>query len=258
MTQLAFIGTGNMAEALIRGILAKKIFLPKNILGCDVSLDRLTFIKKKYGIQITTKTQLALKNSDIIILSVKPQQMDALLTQFKSDFQDKHLIITIAAGLPLKFYQKRLGGKKKIIRVMPNTPAMVNLGASGYSANKNIKKADKILAEKILNAVGMSLAVKNERQIDAITALSGSGPAYVYLFAQAMIQAGIQLGLNKQACKDLVLQTILGATTLLKQSGEDPQSLIQKVASKGGTTEAAIYSFKENRFEEIVNKAIKK
>ena len=254
--KIGFIGTGNMAEALIKGLLSKKVFHKKNIIGFDINKKRLTSLKRKYGIQVTTELNQIVSDAHIILLAVKPQQMADALNTLCTQLKTNQLVISIAAGLPLSFYTQRLGKKIKIVRVMPNTPAMVNLGVAAFLATKNCSLTDKKQVTQIFNAVGLCFEVKKESLLDSVTAISGSGPAYVYLFAQAMIQSAIKLKLNPTQSKLMVIQTLLGATSLLQQSNESPQELIKKVASKGGTTEAALLSFSSSHFEAIIDKAI--
>ncbi|OGQ06549.1 MAG: pyrroline-5-carboxylate reductase [Deltaproteobacteria bacterium RIFCSPLOWO2_12_FULL_40_28] len=256
MKTLGIIGTGNMAEAIVGGILAKKIFKPQNIIGFDIDLQKLNSFTKKFRIQ-KAKTPLEITKANIILLAVKPQNMGEALQTLSPLVSKKNLVLTIAAGLPLKFFRKKLGNNPRIIRLMPNTPALVGLGATAFIATPNCTKKDIQKTQKIFSAIGMVIKIKNEKQMDAITALSGSGPAYVYLFVKSLIEGGQQLGLSSELTRTLSLQTVKGALELLSQSKENPKTLIGRVASKGGTTEAGLKILTKKGFESMIFACLK-
>ncbi|MBI2339112.1 MAG: pyrroline-5-carboxylate reductase [Deltaproteobacteria bacterium] len=254
--KLAILGTGNMAEALIAGVLAKKLLRPGRIIGFDVNTKRLQLIRRKYRIQTSSSAVEAIRRADMILLSVKPQQMKELLGQIRPKLSRRHLILSIAAGLDIRFFEKGLGRQCKIIRSMPNTPATVGMGATAYFANRNCHAADRKITQKIFGAAGIAFEVKSEKALDAVTGLSGSGPAFVCRFADALIQGGKKAGLSEDLARALTVQTLAGSAALLKQSGENPASLIQKVASKGGTTEAGLKVLKRKKFGSIVQQCV--
>ena len=254
--KLAILGTGNMAEAMIAGLIAKKVLRPGQIVGFDVNRKRLQFIRKKYRIITARSADEAVRKSDTLLLSVKPQQMKELLGQIRPELAKRHLILSIAAGLDVRFFEKYLGQKHKIIRLMPNTPALVGMGATAFFANRNCGALDKKRTQTVFSAVGISFEVKKEGLLDAVTGLSGSGPAFVCRFAEALIQGGKKTGLNQRLARDLTLQTLIGAATLLRQSGEKPSRLVKKVASKGGTTEAGLKVLKRKKFGSIVESCV--
>ncbi len=259
MDTIGFIGGGNMAEALIKGIIAAGIYQPENIFVSDIRKERLDFLAKEYNVQPVNKnTDLAVK-VDTVVLSVKPQNMTDALKSIKDAIQQKTLIISIAAGVTTAKIAAALGDVA-IVRVMPNTPALIGQGASALFANRNAKSMlDKAMA--IFSAVGKAVTVEDEGLIDTVTAVSGSGPAYFFLLMEEMIKAGISLGLSESVAKDLVLQTAKGAGLLAVEAdkrGESPAELRKKVTSPGGTTEAALKIFTENKIGEIISAALTK
>jgi pyrroline-5-carboxylate reductase len=254
---IGFVGSGNMAEALIKGIIAANIYTPENVFVSDIRLERLELFAGKYGVTaIENNTELA-KKVETIVLSIKPQNMTDALESIKDAVGDVALVISIAAGIKVEKIAAVLGDMA-IIRVMPNTPALVGEGASALFANE---KAKPLLdyATKIFSAAGKAVVVEDEDLIDAVTAVSGSGPAYYFLLMEEMIKAGVKLGLPEDVAKDLVLQTAKGAGLLAVEAdknNEGPAELRRKVTSPGGTTEAALKVFSEGKISELISAAI--
>lgn len=248
-----------MAEALIKGIIAADVYSPENILVSDVRQDRLDFLKKEYNVQITERNNALASDVDILVLSVKPQNMTDVLESIQGSLRDNVLIITVAAGIKTAKISAVLGNIP-IVRVMPNTPALIAEGASALFANDKAKQMlDK--AREIFSAVGTVVVVESEDLIDAVTAVSGSGPAYFFLLTEEMIKAAVELGIAEDTAKKLVLQTVKGAALLAVDAdrhGETPAQLRQKVTSPGGTTQAALEVFKEGGFGPLVTAAIKR
>ncbi len=248
-----------MAEALIKGIIAADVYSPENILVSDVRQDRLDFLKKEYNVQITERNNALASDVDILVLSVKPQNMTDVLESIQGSLRDNVLIITIAAGIKTAKISAVLGNIP-IVRVMPNTPALIAEGASALFANDKAKQMlDK--AREIFSAVGTAVVVESEDLIDAVTAVSGSGPAYFFLLTEEMIKAAVELGISEDTAKKLVLQTAKGAALLALNAdkhGETPAQLRQKVTSPGGTTQAALEVFKEVGFGSLVTAAVKR
>ena len=210
------------------------------------------------GIQGTTDNITAIEQADVVILAIKPQVMEAVLTPIKDALQRKKpLIISVAAGIDLQSISSWTGGDLAIVRCMPNTPALVQQGASGLFANVQVTAGQKDISAQILNAVGMSVWVDKETQLDAVTAVSGSGPAYFFLFMEAMIEAGMKLGLSEETAKELTLKTALGAATMASASEDSPAQLRKKVTSPNGTTEKAINSFIDQDLAGMVETALK-
>ena len=257
MLNIGFIGGGNMAEAIIRGIISAGVFKLENVIVADVSTDRLDYLTGKYSITAAaSNTDLAARAS-IIVLSVKPHIIDAVLTEIAGSIAPDAVVISVAAGITSSKIAKSLPNTT-IIRVMPNTPALIGQGASAlYSENASEEEIETAL--NLFKAVGTAIVVEDESLIDAVTAVSGSGPAYFFLLMEEMIRTAQKLGLNEQTATQLVLQTAAGAALLAQKAAKDdetPAQLRRKVTSPGGTTEAAINTFKENGFADLVNKAL--
>lgn len=252
---IAFIGAGNMAEALIRGLLSSKTARPGQIIATDVRPERLEQLHRAYAIHTSADNAKAAAKADIIVLAVKPQQMDAALKDLKSEISNLKLVVSIAAGVPTARIERELGGEPRVVRTMPNTPALVGAGAAALCRGRFATEADLATAEQILSAVGIVVRT-DEEHLDAVTALSGSGPAYIFFMTEAMIAAGVEAGLSEEVAKRLAVQTVFGAGKLLAESGELPQELRRKVTSPGGTTEAALKVKMERGFAKIVAEAI--
>ncbi|MDH4202293.1 MAG: pyrroline-5-carboxylate reductase [Phycisphaerae bacterium] len=257
MKTIGFIGGGNMAQALLEGVLKASLFKAKNVWVSDVRNERLDELKRLYGIQVTTDNSELTRHADVIVLSVKPQVMGNVLEGIAGTVKQDALVISIAAGITTEAIKAKLG-PVQIVRVMPNTPALVGAGAGGLY-NASASKDGLEIALDICSSVGKAIVVEDESLIDAVTAVSGSGPAYFFLLMEEMIKAGGQLGLTQETAKTLVLQTAKGAALLAEsaqQRGEDPAMLRQKVTSPGGTTEAALKVMNENKLGETILKAI--
>ena len=259
METVGFVGGGNMAEALIKGIITAKVCEPENIFVSDIKTEQLEYLAKQYGIQKANDNGEIAAKVDILILSVKPQNMTEALESIKNAVKKDTLIISIAAGVKTADIAAVLGDIG-IVRVMPNTPALIGEGASALFANE---KAKPMLerAKSIFTAVGKAVVVDDEDLIDAVTAVSGSGPAYYFLLTEEIIKAAIELGLPADVAKDLVLQTAKGAALLAAEAdkrGETVAQLRQKVTSPGGTTEAALKVIADGKFGLLVEAAIKK
>lgn len=260
MTNIAFIGAGNMASAIMGGLIENG-FAASSIYASDPSQEKLDELNTKFGINTNTNNQAIIEQADVIIVAVKPQVMELVLSPLQDALKAKQpLLISVAAGINLNSLMQWAGAdneKLAIVRCMPNTPALVGQGASGLLANSNVSAQQKELSETILNAVGISLWVEKESELDAVTAVSGSGPAYYFLFMEAMIEAGKKLGLSESTAKQLTLKTALGAATMASESSDSPAQLRKNVTSPNGTTEQALNSFVESGIEAIVEKALK-
>ncbi len=252
---IGFIGAGNMAEALIKGILIKKLVDKEKVSAFEVNPARAKDMANRYGIRLTDSLPHLTQKTDILILCVKPQQMGEVLESLKPLIKNQ-LVITIAAGITTRFYLKKLGAKTRFIRVMPNMPAMLGFGATGIFAAKTATKTDLANTIALFAATGEVITVKREALIDAVTALSGSGPAFVYRFAASLISGGSKAGLSKDAARTLALQTLLGAAHILINANEDPASLTDKVTSKGGTTLAGLEILDQKGFTQTVEACI--
>jgi len=257
MNTIGFVGSGNMAEALIKGIIAAQLYQPKNVMMADVRAERLELLAAEYNVRPVENNTALTAAADVVVLSIKPQNMDDVLNEIKGTLKRDSLVISIAAGITTTKIAAALGDIP-IIRVMPNTPALVGEGASALFA-KNAGAESMALAMKVFGAVGKAVVVDREELIDAVTAVSGSGPAYFFLLAEEMIKAGEKLGLDEATAKKLVLQTAKGAALLAEQAdgrGETAAQLRRKVTSPGGTTEAALKVFAERQFSKLVTQAL--
>ena len=258
MKTIGFIGGGNMAQALLTGILKAGLYHANHIWVSDVRLEQLDVLKDIYGIHTTADNKELTAQADVIVLSVKPQVMGDVLAGIAGTLKEGTLVISIAAGITTNSIREKLGDVQ-VVRVMPNTPALVGAGASGLY-NLSASEENLNTALDIFASVGRAVVVDDEKLIDAVTAVSGSGPAYFFLLMEEMIKAGMELGLTAETAKTLVLQTAKGAALLAEsaqEQGEDPAVLRQKVTSPGGTTEAALKTFSKEGFEAIVTKALR-
>ena len=239
--KITFIGGGNMAVALIGGLRRQGF----SAAGMQVvepfaqSRERLT---ESFGVRCTAAVDAAALNCEVLVLAVKPQQLREAVAPFSGKL-DNQLVVSIAAGLRMTDISRWLGNYHKLVRTMPNTPALIGAGVSGLCADPSVDLEGRTNAEKILKAVGSTVWIDNEEQMDAVTAVSGSGPAYVFYFLEAMEAAALNLGFDARSARRLTVETFLGAARLAEQSSESISTLRQRVTSKGGTTEAALLSF---------------
>jgi pyrroline-5-carboxylate reductase len=254
--QLAFIGAGNMAKAIIGGLIAQG-YAAKKITATGPRIENLQKVADEFSVKITTDNLAAAAEADVIILSVKPQMLKQVATELSSALAHKPLIISLAAGITTESLERWLNGNLSIVRSMPNTPSQVLLGATGLFANRFVSDEQKNIANEILSAVGIVSWVEQENLINSVTAVSGSGPAYYFLFMEAMIDAAVAQGLSRETAKALTLQTALGAATLASKSDLDVAELRRRVTSPKGTTEQAILSLESDQLRAIVAKAMK-
>jgi pyrroline-5-carboxylate reductase len=263
MKKLGFIGGGNMAEALAHGLLQQKLYKPIDIIISDVAPDRRRKLARTLKVTTTADNGDVIRESNAIVLAVKPQTIDAVMAEIatagnhrrKSASRGK-LFISIAAGVTISRLTTGLGRQARVIRVMPNAPAMVGHGMAAMVRARGTSPADEALALRMFRAVGDAVALKDEKLLDVVTALSGSGPAYVYLFAKAMADAAVSEGIPRELAIRMALKTIRGAEHLMRESKRDAADLIRTVASPGGTTEAAMRRFAEHGFSDIVAAAL--
>ena len=252
--RIMFVGAGNMASALIGGLIARGT-APASLQAIDPSASQREALGARFGIATHAASGDPVGQADVIVMAVKPQQMheavDALAPQI-----DTQLIISVAAGVRATDLSRWLGGYSRIVRTMPNTPALIGLGATGLAMLAGGTDADRKLAESIMQAVGQTVWVDDESQLDAVTALSGSGPAYVFRFIESMIAAGTGLGLSPEQSRQLALQTVSGAAQLACASSEPVALLRERVTSKGGTTAAALSVFEARGLDAVVAQAM--
>ncbi len=254
-SQIVFVGAGNMARSIIGGMVAQGL-APENITACAPSQKGLDALACDFGVATETDNNKAVINADVVILSVKPQVMKMVCLALKESLSENTLIISIAAGINCASLHAWLGEDQQVVRCMPNTPALVQCGASGLYASHQVSEAQKALAIGILSAVGVAKWVERESEIDAVTAVSGSAPAYFFLMLEAMVDAGVEQGLNKETAQQLAIQTAAGAAKLAASSDVDLAELRKRVTSPGGTTEQAILSFEKQNFRKMVKVAM--
>ncbi len=265
--KIGFVGAGNMGEAFVGAIIKANIFSPSMIYVSDINNRRLDIFRSNYGVSVMNDNIKLFSECDVVIFAVKPQQMDQVLSQIAKqegcNIPDRKVIVSIAAGIPLRKIEDLLytsldeksREKLPIIRVMPNTPALVLAGMSGMSANRYAVAEDVRNIRTILEAMGRVIEFKEE-ELDAVTALSGSGPAYVFYLIESMIEGGIDAGLDPGDAAVLTITTLKGALALIEQQNESPELLRRRVTSPGGTTEAAFKVLENNRVKENIIKAI--
>ena len=252
---LGFIGAGNMATALIKGLIESGVYDREHLLAADKDEDALKKVSGSFGVKCYSSNLKVTSESSIVVLSVKPQNMREALEEMKGAIGDHHLIISIAAGIPLRMIREISGQEIPLIRVMPNTPALVQKGVSALAAGSLATAEHMAKAKEIFGAVGDTVVVE-ETMIDAVTALSGSGPGYVFRMMECMVDAGVAVGLERDTSLRLVVQTFIGAAHLAKESDESLSKLRQMVTSPGGTTAAGLAVFDEKGFKEMTIKAI--
>jgi pyrroline-5-carboxylate reductase len=245
-----------MGEAMLAAVLEKKLAAPAGISVSDISESRRQYLKKQYGIAVTENNREAVQNKDIIVLAVKPQNIPEVLSDLKGFVKSTQLVLSIAAGVKISTISRGLA-HDSVVRSMPNTPAQIGFGMSGWTATASVTREKKEWSRAILGAMGKEIYFDDEKYLDMVTAVSGSGPAYFYLFAESLIDAAVNIGLSRQNAEELVLQTMLGSAQLLLKSGRPPAELRRNVTSKGGTTERALKAFEEGGFARLVEAAVR-
>ena len=253
--KIGFIGGGNMAGALIGG-LAGKLTAGANIHVVDLNADALSRLRQQFGVTTANTIGAGLDACDVVVLAVKPQQMKDVVAQLRPRIS-KQLVLSIAAGIRAQDLSRWLGGHPAIVRSMPNTPALIGKGITGMVATAGVSPAQRDAADAIMRAVGATVWLDDEALIDPVTAVSGSGPAYVFYFIEAMQQAAQEMGLTAEQGSQLAIATFTGAAQLAAQSAEPVSTLRERVTSKGGTTFAALTSMEADRVKESIVKAMK-
>jgi pyrroline-5-carboxylate reductase len=254
--KLAFIGGGNMGEAIVAALLEKKRAIPTGITVSDVSPARRDHLSRKYGVLTTPENLEAVAGKDIIILSVKPQQFPEVAAGIRGQLGNGQLVISIMAGVRTGKLREALG-YGVVVRAMPNMPAQIGMGVTGWTATPDVSDAQKERARLVLGSMGEEIFFPDERSLDMVTAVSGSGPAYVFLFAEALIAGAEKLGLSPDDARELVLRTLLGAGRLLETSDKPAAELRHAVTSKGGTTEKALQVLDLGGFSALVADALR-
>ena len=254
--KIGFIGGGNMASSLISGLIASG-HSPQHLWVSDINPDALKALAENLNVNTSTSNDTVINEVDVIVLAVKPQILSNVAKSAAALIQqNKSLVVSIAAGISQQSLSQWLGADTAIVRCMPNTPALVLTGATALYANARVTVEQRNLAENIMRSVGIALWVKDESELDAVTAVSGSGPAYYFLLMEAMEKAALELGLSEATARLLVQQTALGAAKIALESSESPEQLRRRVTSPGGTTQRAIETFEQGGFTELVSKAL--
>jgi pyrroline-5-carboxylate reductase len=251
--KIGFIGAGNMAEAILKGLLESAGLLKTAV--SDVSIDRLNLFKTAYGADVMPDNRQTAQFADVIILAVKPYVVKDVLTEIADIVSDKKLVVSIAAGVTIPAMEDILGNGARVVRVMPNTPALVQSGASGISAGKNATAKDTETVKTMMDCVGISVVV-DESKLDAVTGLSGSGPAYVYTFIDALCDAGVKMGLTRDDARVLAAQTVLGSAKMVLDTGVHPAQLKDNVTTPGGTTITGLHELEKGKFRSTVINAV--
>lgn len=253
--KIAFLGGGNMAEALIKGLVAAGAAKPDHILVADLAVDRLEHLRKSYGIIISKSNADAAREAGVIVLSVKPQVVEKVLNEISAVVDAKKLVISIAAGIPAARIEKTLKEGSRVVRVMPNTPALVLAGAAALAGGKNATSDDLALAQNIFNSVGRAVIVE-EKLMDAVTGLSGSGPAYVFMIIDALSDAGVKAGLPRPLALELAAQTVYGSAKMVLETKEHPGKLRDMVTSPGGTTIEGLHALEKGKLRAVLMNAV--
>lgn len=254
--KIGFIGGGNMASSLISGLIASG-HSPQDLWVSDINQDALKVLAENLNVNTSTNNDDIINAVDVVVLAVKPQILSTVAKNATPSIQQKQpLVVSIAAGISQQSLSQWLGNNIAIVRCMPNTPALVLTGATALHANAQVTAEQHDLAENIMRSVGIALWVNDESELDVVTAVSGSGPAYYFLLMEAMEKAAIEMGMNEVTARLLVQQTALGAAKIALESSESPEQLRKRVTSPGGTTQQALETFEEGGFTALVSKAL--
>ena len=253
--KIAFIGVGVMGEAIISALIKQKTVGRDSIMACDVDPARLAAVGKKYKVSHTPDCRSAAKVCDIIVLSIKPQTLSKVMGDLKGALKESQLVLSIVAGARLDTISKGLK-HDAIIRVMPNTPAQVGQGMSVWTATSAVSQAQKDIAQNILKATGREIYVQDEKYIDMATAISGSGPAYIFLIMEALTDAAVHIGMPRKLAEELVTQTVLGSAYMSRETGKHPAELKNMVTSPGGTTAEGLLCIEEGGMRAILAQAV--
>jgi pyrroline-5-carboxylate reductase len=251
---IGFVGAGNMAEAMIRGLLRGDVFKPKQVTASAPRQERQRELAEKYGIHATGDNREAARQS-IVVLSVKPQILSRVLDEIAETVSAESLVISIAAGVPVAAIQSRLRPATRVVRAMPNTPALVDAGATAIARGEHARESDLEDAKRIFDAVGVTV-VLDESLLDAVTGLSGSGPAYVFLILEALSDAGVKVGLSRRTAQLLAAQTLLGSAKLLIETNEHPGRLKDMVTSPGGTAITGLHTLEHGGLRTTLMNAV--
>jgi pyrroline-5-carboxylate reductase len=252
--RIAFIGGGAMGEAMIKCLLTKKVVVPQDMVVSDISPVRRKLLSKEYGVSALADNKKAVAKADLIVLAVKPQNLPQVMEEIKG-LSPKQLVLSIVAGATLSSLRQGLS-HSSVVRAMPNMPAQIGEGMTIWTATAETEQKQKKLAQTVLGVLGKEIYVADEKYLGMATALSGSGPAYVFLFIEALVDAGVHIGLPRDMAQELVLQTILGSTRTVEKTGKHPADLRNTVTSPGGTTTEALLQLEKGGFRSLLLEAV--
>jgi pyrroline-5-carboxylate reductase len=253
---IGFIGCGNMAKAMIGGIVTSKLYAPESIVVSNPSNPSLQYINDKFDVKTTNDNAMVADFADVLILSVKPNKFESVIDEIKNLVKEDTIIVSIAAGLSIETIKNYFNKEVKIVRIMPNTPAMVGEGMSALCSNNKVNKDDMALVEEIFNAFG-KVEVVDEKLMDAVTGVSGSSPAFVYMFIEALADGAVLQGLPRDKAYKMAAQAVLGSAKMVLETGKHPAQLKDEVCSPAGTTIESVYSLEKNNFRGSIIEAVK-
>jgi len=255
MDRITFIGGGNMGEAMLSAVLGHGLSTPQGICVSDISNARRQHLEQKYGVAVTSDNRLAVNKSDIIVLAIKPQNLAGVMAELKGQLKPMQLVLSIIAGARIDTLCQGLN-HRSVVRAMPNTPAQIGEGISVWTATAEVTGPQKEQARSILSTLGKEIYVDGEKYLDMATAVSGSGPAYFFLFVESLTESAVHIGLPRDVAEELVIQTMLGSGHLIQKSGKTPAELRRMVTSPGGTTAEALLKLEEGGFSNLIRQAV--
>jgi len=253
--EIAFIGGGNMGEAMLSALLDKKLCTPQDISVSDIDESRRQYLAQEYGVATVGDNRLAVDKGDVVVLAIKPQNLGEVMDELSGCLKPDQLVLSIVAGAGINNLCLGLN-HRHIVRAMPNTPAQIGEGISVWTATAEVTEEQKGWASSVLGAMGTEIYVDDEKYLDMATAISGSGPAYFFLFVESLVESAVRIGLPRDTAEKLVLQTMLGSGHLIQKSGKPPTELRRMVTSPGGTTAEALLQFEKGGFSQLVMQAV--
>lgn len=253
--RIGFIGVGSMGEALVKGMIEAELFCPQEVVISDVDQERLSEVKAEYGVQTVQQNTDLISQVDYLVLAVKPKVIDKVMAEIGSKIKKEQKLFSIAAGVSTAQIENYLSAEVPVVRLMPNTPALINEGAIAYTLGTAASSEEETLVEKLFCPVGKVVQTE-EKLMDAVTGLSGSGPAYIYILIEALSDAGVYEGLSREAATNLAVQTVMGAAKMVADSDAHPAELKDKVTSPGGTTITGVKNLEEAGFRTAVQQAV--
>ena len=253
--KVAFIGGGNMGEAMLSALLSQNLCMPEDISVSDIDESRRQFLKEKYRVSVTSDSQLATGNGDVVVLAIKPKNLTEVMAELDSRLKSTQLVLSIVAGARIDTLCQGMN-HRHIVRCMPNTPGQIGEGMSVWAAAAEVTAEQKKWTSSILSSMGKEIYVADEKYLDMATAISGSGPAYFFLFVESLVEAAVNIGIPQDMAEKLVLQTMMGSAHLIQKSGKSPAELRIMVTSPGGTTAEAMLQFEKCGFRQMVLQAV--